>query len=142
MIEKRKKKRKKKGEWEKWFHFTKVPLIEFHLITLPGLFCTCKVARTFHFCHTEKEKKNLRKIHLGVYLKIKYFKGVFIQEGCLIKRDVYFKMHKFRKQKRTFSGTCSNRTSRLKLAWRYLGNISLGASLGKWRECYATSCKK
>ena len=40
---------------------------------------------------------------LGVYLKIQNFKGVFIQEGHLIKRGVYFKMYKFRKQKRTFS---------------------------------------
>ena len=49
----------------------------------------------------------------GVYFKIKNFKGVFIRE--LIKRGVYFKMHKFRKQKRTFSGTCSNRTIAAKI---------------------------
>ena len=43
-------------------------------------------------------------IALGVYLKIQNFKGAFIREGRLIKRGVYFKMHKFRKQKITFSG--------------------------------------
>ena len=36
---------------------------------------------------------------LGVYLKIQNFKGAFIREGRLIKRGVYFKMHKSRKQK-------------------------------------------
>ena len=36
---------------------------------------------------------------LGVYLEIQNFKGAFIREGHLIKRGVYFKMHKFRKQK-------------------------------------------
>ena len=29
--------------------------------------------------------------------------------------------------------------SRLKLAWWYLENMLLGASLGKWRECYTGS---
>ena len=42
---------------------------------------------------------------LSVYLKIQNFKGAIIREGRLIKRGVvYFKMHKVRKQKITFSG--------------------------------------
>ena len=36
---------------------------------------------------------------LGVYSKNQNFKGAFIREGRLIKRGVYLKMHKFRKQK-------------------------------------------
>ena len=51
------------------------------------------------------------------YLKIQNFKGAFIREGRLIKSGVYFKMHKFRKQKRTFSGTCSNRTIAAKIGY-------------------------
>ena len=48
----------------------------------------------------EKENTvNDRLKALGVYLKIQNFKGVFIREGRLIKRGVYFKMHEFRKQK-------------------------------------------
>ena len=45
--------------------------------------------------HTVSDRLNA----LGVYLKIQKFKGAFIREGRLIKRGVYFKMHKFRKQK-------------------------------------------
>ena len=41
---------------------------------------------------------NYRLNALGVYLKIQNFKRAFIREGRLIKRGVYFKMHKFRKQ--------------------------------------------
>ena len=40
---------------------------------------------------------------LGVYLNIQNFKGAFIREGRLIKRGVYIKMNKFRKEKVTFS---------------------------------------
>ena len=61
--------------------------------------------------HTVNDRLNA----LAVYLKIQNLKGVFIREGRLIKRGVYFKMHKFRKQKRTFSGTCSNRTIAAKI---------------------------
>ena len=52
---------------------------------------------------------------LDVYLKIQNFKGAFIREGRLIKRGVYFKMHKFRKEKETSSWTCSNRTIAAKI---------------------------
>ena len=52
---------------------------------------------------------------LSVYLKIQNFKGAIIREGRLIKRGVvYFKMHKVRKQKRTFSGGHSHSTYALK----------------------------
>ena len=52
---------------------------------------------------------------LGVYLKIQNVKGAYIRERHLIKRGVYFEMHKFRKQKWTFSGTCCNRTIATKI---------------------------
>ena len=52
---------------------------------------------------------------LGVYVKIQNFKGAFIPEGRLFKRGANFKMHKFRKEKETFSGTCSNRNIAAKI---------------------------
>ena len=79
----------------------------FRLVMLKNPPSTVIISSYFEHCnilHTVSDRLNT----LGVYLKIQNFKGVFIQEGHLIKRGVYFKMHKFRKQKYTFSGTCSN----------------------------------
>ena len=48
---------------------------------------------------TEVHTANNRLNALSVYLKIQNFIGAFIREGRLIKIGIYFKMHKFIKQK-------------------------------------------
>ena len=59
--------------------------------------------RSIKDLHMYSSTVNDRLNALGVYLNIQNFKGAFIREGRLIKRGVYIKMNKFRKEKVTFS---------------------------------------
>ena len=74
---------------------------------------------------------------LGVYLKIQNLKG------RLIKKGVYLKIHKLRKEKKTFSGTCSNRTIAAKIGFVVPGKYVARSEFGKMaRMLYTTNCKK
>ena len=89
--------------------------------------------------HTVDDRLNA----LDVYLKTQNFKGAFIREGRLIKRGVYFKIHKFRKENFFFSGTCSNRTIAAKIGLVVPRKfVARSESRKMARLLYTKSCKK
>ena len=62
--------------------------------------------------------------------------------GVYLRRAFISQFTNLENKKEVLVGHVPIELSRLKLASWYLGYMSLGESLGKWRECYATSCKK